>query len=51
MKRIPYAIILVGGQVGNGLYLSFTHTACFNACNLSINELEIGYFQEEVMSF
>lgn len=29
MKRIPYTIILVWGQVGNGLHLLFTHTAWF----------------------
>lgn len=32
------------------IYHSLTEPA-FYACNLSINELEIGYFQEEVMSF
>lgn len=32
------------------IYYSLTQPA-FNACNLSINELEIGCFQGEVMSF
>lgn len=32
------------------IYHSLTQTA-FNVCNLSINELKIGCFQEEIMSF
>lgn len=32
------------------IYHSLTQPA-FNACNLSVNELEIGCFQKEVMSF
>lgn len=32
------------------IYHSLTQPA-FNVCHLSINELEIGYFQEEAMSF